>query len=253
MNPNKIQEAILNKTAESSYHLEAINALTGEMIEKIGENNIKIEEIDGQKTFVVKGVLKGMKGDKGDKGDDGKDGKHGKDGKSGKDGKDGKDGENGLDGIDGVDGKKGDKGDKGDDGKKGKDGKEGTDGKDGEDGSPDTGVEIVNKINDLPLDQYSPKIDAFHIKNLESFVVGGGFNKKTSGGVTGSGTLNEIAYWDTSITLASLSVATYPSLTELSYVKGVTSAIQTQIDAKAGTALSNLASVAINTTLVSDT
>lgn len=36
-------------------------------------------------------------------------------------------------------------------------------------------------------------------------------------------------------TLSSLSTSTYPSLTELSYVKGVTSAIQTQLNAKAGT------------------
>jgi hypothetical protein len=36
--------------------------------------------------------------------------------------------------------------------------------------------------------------------------------------------------------LVSLAVATYPSLTELTYVKGVTSAIQTQLNAKAPTA-----------------
>lgn len=36
--------------------------------------------------------------------------------------------------------------------------------------------------------------------------------------------------------LGSLATATYPSLTELSYVKGVTSAVQTQINAKAPTA-----------------
>lgn len=41
--------------------------------------------------------------------------------------------------------------------------------------------------------------------------------------------------------------------TELGYVSGVTSAIQTQLDGKASTALSNLASVAINTSLISDT
>lgn len=50
--------------------------------------------------------------------------------------------------------------------------------------------------------------------------------------VDGSGTTNEIPYWVDSNTLGSLAVATYPSLTELSYVKGVTSAIQTQLDAK---------------------
>ncbi len=47
--------------------------------------------------------------------------------------------------------------------------------------------------------------------------------------------------------------ATAVTDTELGYVSGVTSAIQTQLNAKASTALSNLASVAINTSLVSDT
>jgi hypothetical protein len=50
-----------------------------------------------------------------------------------------------------------------------------------------------------------------------------------------SGTINTIAYWDSATTIASLALATYPSLTELSYVKGVTSAIQTQLNAKQGT------------------
>ena len=47
-----------------------------------------------------------------------------------------------------------------------------------------------------------------------------------------SGTINTIAYWDSATTIASLALATYPSLTELSYVKGVTSAIQTQLGNK---------------------
>src|SRR5690606_2887169 len=47
-----------------------------------------------------------------------------------------------------------------------------------------------------------------------------------------SGTSNEIAYFNSSSTIASLAVATYPSLTELTYVKGVTSALQTQLNAK---------------------
>ena len=53
--------------------------------------------------------------------------------------------------------------------------------------------------------------------------------------LTGSGTANEIAYFTAARILASLPVATYPSLTELSYVKGVTSAIQTQINSKQDT------------------
>ena len=51
--------------------------------------------------------------------------------------------------------------------------------------------------------------------------------------ITGTGTNNEIAYFNTTgSTISSLTTATYPSLTELSYVKGVTSAIQTQLSAK---------------------
>ena len=52
------------------------------------------------------------------------------------------------------------------------------------------------------------------------------------GGVTGTGTTNELTYWTSSSAIGSLTTATYPSLTELSRVKGVTSAIQTQINAK---------------------
>ena len=48
--------------------------------------------------------------------------------------------------------------------------------------------------------------------------------------ITGVGTANEIAYFTGGQVIASLAVATYPNLTELSYVKGVTSAIQTQIN-----------------------
>ena len=54
-----------------------------------------------------------------------------------------------------------------------------------------------------------------------------------SKGAAPSGTINEIAYFDSSSSIASLAVATYPSLTELAYVKGATSAIQTQMDLKA--------------------
>jgi len=43
-------------------------------------------------------------------------------------------------------------------------------------------------------------------------------------------TASELVATDASKNLVSLAVATYPSLTELSYVKGVTSAIQTQIN-----------------------
>ena len=54
------------------------------------------------------------------------------------------------------------------------------------------------------------------------------------GFISNNVTPNQIAYFDNSGNLLTLSVATYPSISELSYVKGVTSAIQTQINAKAG-------------------
>ena len=60
------------------------------------------------------------------------------------------------------------------------------------------------------------------------------------GGLSGSGTANEIAYFTASTTLASLTTATYPSLTELSYVKGVTSSIQTQLNGKLSAAITSL-------------
>jgi len=60
------------------------------------------------------------------------------------------------------------------------------------------------------------------------------------GGLSGSGTANEIAYFTASTTLASLTTATYPSLTELSYVKGVTSSIQTQLNSKLSAAITSL-------------
>ncbi len=48
-------------------------------------------------------------------------------------------------------------------------------------------------------------------------------------------TVSEIVITDASKNLISAAVATYPSLTELTYVKGVTSAIQTQINSKQAT------------------
>lgn len=57
------------------------------------------------------------------------------------------------------------------------------------------------------------------------------YSQQGGGGtIDGSGTSNEITYWVDSNTVGALAVATYPNLTELSYLKGVTSAVQTQLD-----------------------
>lgn len=66
------------------------------------------------------------------------------------------------------------------------------------------------------------------------------YNKTTDiatlGGLNLTGlTASQITATDASKNLQSLSTGTYPSLTELSYVKGVTSAIQTQLASKATT------------------
>ena len=65
------------------------------------------------------------------------------------------------------------------------------------------------------------------------FGAGSGLNATFYDGVKlNSQTASRILSTDSSSNITALDTATYPSLTELSYVKGVTSAIQTQIDAK---------------------
>ncbi|MCR4307117.1 MAG: hypothetical protein NUV80_00995 [Candidatus Berkelbacteria bacterium] len=63
-------------------------------------------------------------------------------------------------------------------------------------------------------------------------------------------TASELVATTSAKALQSLSVGTYPSLTEISYVKGVTSAIQTQFTGKASTTLNNLGTTAINASLL---
>lgn len=50
---------------------------------------------------------------------------------------------------------------------------------------------------------------------------------KAQAAITGSGTSNQIAYFTGATTLGSLATSTYPSLTELSRLKGITSPIMT--------------------------
>lgn len=69
---------------------------------------------------------------------------------------------------------------------------------------------------------------------ISAYVVGDTGSPCGAGGsIDGSGTTNEITYWVDSDTVGSLATAIYPSLSELAFGKGVTSSIQTQLNAKA--------------------
>ncbi len=132
---------------------------TADMADSLSRVADALEKPEAESTKPVKVSIEGaeiitIKGEKGDKGETGDKGDKGDPGKNGKDGKDGKNGLNGKDGKDGLDG---------DDGLNGTDGKEGLNGKDG---SPDTGTQIVEKINSLDPENSDEQIDAVHIKNL---------------------------------------------------------------------------------------
>ena len=60
-------------------------------------------------------------------------------------------------------------------------------------------------------------------------------------------TASTIASFDLNKSIKSLSTLTYPSLTELSYVKGVTSAIQTQINAKGSGTVTSVSALTLGT------
>jgi hypothetical protein len=112
--------------------------------------------------------IQGPKGEKGNDGNIGSIGPVGPMGPQGPSGEKGKDGAQGKIGKTGPMGQQGSKGDIGRMGATGLTGPKGEDGKPGRDGSPDTGEEIVNKINDLLLEP-NYQIDASHIKNLPKY------------------------------------------------------------------------------------
>jgi hypothetical protein len=58
--------------------------------------------------------------------------------------------------------------------------------------------------------------------------------------VTGTGTVNTIAYWSATGVIGALPLASYPSLAELAYVKGTTSNIQTQLNARSRKYVANI-------------
>lgn len=88
------------------------------------------------------------------------------------------------------------------------------------------------KINDVDGSKVTQSASYRLVTDTEKGTWNGKQNALTNP-VTGTGTNNEIAAFNsTGSTITSLTTATYPSLTELSYVKGLTSAVQTQINGK---------------------
>lgn len=83
------------------------------------------------------------------------------------------------------------------------------------------------------VDEYTfPQIDGTNGQVLTTNGSGVVSWQNPSGGISGSGTTNELTYWTSSSAVGALSTATYPSLTELSYTKGLTSSAQTQLTAR---------------------
>lgn len=90
-------------------------------------------------------------------------------------------------------------------------------------GSGSSYITSISDTSNINLDVTGGVLKAdFISQNISQFT-------NNSGYLTGTGTSNEIAYLPTASTIGSLTTATYPSLTELSYIKGVTSNVQTQI------------------------
>jgi len=132
--------------------------------------------------------------------------------------------------------------------------KDGVNGQNGKEGSPDTGEQIVEKINDLPTDEDELKIDASHIKNLPKMVkneVGGVVARNiyqmgdvsltnlandqvlkwddtnklwvngTGGGagtIDGSGSANTLAFWSDADTLTYDAHLTYDAVNDVLHV-----------------------------------
>lgn len=221
------------------------HVLDGTETENAPAKEAKVSDMD--KIVKAIRVKKGEKGDKGDKGDIGFRGEKGEKGDKGDKGDKGEPGNDGEDGKDGKDGKQGIQGVKGEAGKDGKDGKNGKKGDKGEPGlnglSGGGGIHEIKHATDV---DYSPRTATngqalvwnSETKKWEPGTVAGGSGSGIVETIVAGNNIdvdatdpaNPIVSVET-LTLADISDVT-ASVTELNYVDGVTSAIQTQIDGK---------------------
>jgi len=145
-------DALINKEIISPSSIQRID----ESLRTIANKETVETKFPEVQKIAIEGVsVVTIKGDPGEKGEPGADSIT--PGPQGKPGKDGKPGE------------KGEPGSPGDPGKPGKDGEpgpQGKPGKDGKDGSPDTGEQIVDKINS---DKSGKKIKVEHLDGYDNF------------------------------------------------------------------------------------
>lgn len=159
-------KSIAIKTVEDLFeeHKKQMEREMRRMVEDIKKNDpINAGFIDKIVNKTVAQLVRDTKGDIGEKGDTGDTGPEGPRGFTGMPGPQGFRGEIGSMGPPGRLGR---------DGKDGIDGLSGMSGKDGltgKDGSPDTGEQIVKKVNTLEI-RPDLQIDASHIKNLPKFI-----------------------------------------------------------------------------------
>jgi hypothetical protein len=144
--------ALHQEVVEINEHLEGIHENLGKIAQKEDKEAPEVRKVEIMGAEIL--TIKGEKGDKGDTGEIG---------------------EKGDKGDTGPQGSKGLKGDKGEKGEKGKDGIDGKDGESiigpaGKDGSPDTGEQIIDKINDSEGEIDSERIKGLNdsIKKLEN-------------------------------------------------------------------------------------
>ena len=91
-----------------------------------------------------------------------------------------------------------------------------------------------SKITSLDTATYPTLTELTYVKGVTSGLQTqlNGKQATLTNPVTGTGNANELTYFTAGSTISSLTTATYPDLTELSYVKGVSSGIQTQLGNK---------------------